>query len=261
MPEQVRIDFKAFKRQHSGKDIGQYWIDSCQRKGLYDDLANAAVLFSPSIVAIEWTGGSSHQSGIETAKTADATRNEGVDSPPRSKGARRRSRKKQQVSTISDKNEESIVNDAVAGSHSNCGRELQTGPFVGAVGNLPRKDVLNGYSDHSICGSRRSIEDDGKLPAVGNFSAPDVSAQTAAFEATPISVPNGCSDLDPIMRLSPFSPSLLDVLGGGQAQPLTQGPDDIPSHLPRPPLHDGSSSTAASGPAALASVPYPPPQS
>lgn len=114
MPEQVRIDFKAFKRQHSGKDIGQYWIDSCQRKGLYDDLAHAAILFSPSAVAIDSSGGSNNVSGIEAAVTPNAISNERADSPPRVKG----------------------VTDTVADSHSNRGTELRTDPLVGSIGDL-----------------------------------------------------------------------------------------------------------------------------
>ena len=45
MPDALREEANSFRRQHSGKAIGKYWVDSCQRKGLYD--AHGMILYSP----------------------------------------------------------------------------------------------------------------------------------------------------------------------------------------------------------------------
>ena len=48
-PKDLREEAEAFKRQHSGKATGKYWIESCQRKGLYDD-SRGVILYSPDLV-------------------------------------------------------------------------------------------------------------------------------------------------------------------------------------------------------------------
>ena len=90
MEEKFRIEFNSFKRQHSGKDISQYWITSCRRKGLYDDSTHGAILYSPDNIT----------DSAGAAPTTSKQQKEKSDSAgPKTKANRRRSRtKKRSVS-------------------------------------------------------------------------------------------------------------------------------------------------------------------
>ena len=193
-------------------------------------------------------------------------------STPKAKGktSRRRSRTKQAAANAKNEESSSSVNEEVqpaaeakAASTANpnvYGTALPVDPLEDAIGTfLEEGGGLATPSEGRMYTISDLLEADGEdadTKVLANGSTPAVqnmSAQQHATEETPIITCTADIDaLDPIMRLSPFSPSLLDVLGSSQAQTVAQGPDDIQSHLPPPPLHDGSSPAAATAAAAAA---------
>lgn len=234
MPEQVRIEFKSFKRQHSGKAIGQYWIESCQRKGLYDDLTNGAILYSPDrMTEAAFIGTSSPTaSSLQENKTNSAT--------PKPNGNRRRSRTKQSASTSSADNTGRVTTGAEAADCSNNipnldDTLLQSDPFGAAIDTLLGGDGLEGPDAndmYNLSGFLNDVDNtvgDLKPAAVGSAPAP-------ALAPAGTSIPHQQSALE-----------ALDVLGGGQEQTFAQeATHGTPLPLPPPTLHDGSSTATAS---------------
>jgi hypothetical protein len=80
--KEVREEQKALKKTHSGRSIGQYWIESCHRKGLVDGRqglgAESAEMILPLHAAAITSGHSRTSTCMSSEVTAATTANDKV---------------------------------------------------------------------------------------------------------------------------------------------------------------------------------------
>ena len=225
MEEKFRIEFKSFKRQHSGKDISQYWITSCRRKGLYDDSTHGAILYSPDNITD--SAGAAPTTSKQQKKKSDSA-------GPKTKSTRRRSRtKKQSVSPppgdATSTRPTTTGAEAQAPSNNNPELDdvaLQADPF-----GLAMDDFLDGSGlEEPGDGGGDMYDLSGLLDGADN-SVGDLKPAAVGSASPPTDTSTGTSRQQSALATS-------DVLGVGQAQTIAQ------ETLPPRPLHVGSANRA-----------------